>query len=95
MDWFLYAVLTCAFLSLLWMAASKSVILCHIASMSLLVCSALTKRVRLNVRLKWYKWVRPYKPVATDVDNPANKPAPNVVMKRPNAKLVVNNVNDS
>ena len=95
MDWFLYAVLASAFCSLLWIAASKSAILCNLASMSLLVCSVVMKRVRLSVKLKWYKWVSPYKPVATDANNPANKPAPNVVMKRPVAKLALHKVHDS
>lgn len=89
MNSILYAVLACGLLSLLWIAARKSVVLCQLSSMALLVCSAVFKRARLTLRVKWYKWVRSYKPVATDADNPANKPAPHVIMKRPGARVKV------
>lgn len=87
MEWWWYTVLSCGLLALLFLAARQSIVLCNLASVSFLLCSAVIKRFKLTLRVKWHKYVRPYKPVAGNANNPANHAAPHIIMRRPQAKV--------
>jgi hypothetical protein len=93
MSLLLYAALVCAALSVLYMGRAKLVyqyyLLMQIASTLLLVARMALRKLKVKVRARWYKYRQYYKVSSSEVADPANKPAPNVVMKRPSERIKV------
>lgn len=91
MSLFLYAVLACVALSVLYMGRAKLMSLfwlcVQLASTLVLLARMAWTRVRVKVRARWFKW-RHYSQVKSgEPVDPANQPAPHVVMKRPGQRI--------